>query len=51
MFERTTFVGLDVHKANIFVTMLRPGCEPLEWSLLNQLPRVWGRSGVLLRLS
>lgn len=36
MFERTTFVGLDVHKANTFVTMLRPGCEPLEWSLLNQ---------------
>ena len=36
MFERTTFVGLDLHKANIFVTTLRPGCARLEWSLLNQ---------------
>lgn len=36
MFERTTFVGLDVHKSTIAVTLLRPDREPLEWSLANQ---------------
>lgn len=37
MEERSTYIGFDVHKSTISVSMLRPGfAEPVEWSLRNE---------------
>jgi len=37
MNEPTTYVGMDVHKKDIFVALLAPGTEePIEWTLRNE---------------
>lgn len=36
MRNRTTFVGLDAHKATIQVTMLVPDQKPVEWQIQNE---------------
>ena len=37
MSEPSTHVGMDVHKKDIFVALLRPGSnEPIEWKLRNE---------------
>ena len=47
--NRTTYVGLDVHKKDIVVAMLPAGeTEPVEWKLVNE-PRAIRRLAKRLR--
>ena len=49
MIESTTYVGMDVHKKEIVVALLRPGVEePIEWKLPNE-PRAIRRLAKRLR--
>ena len=49
MMNRTTYVGLDVHKKDIVVAMLPAGeTEPVEWKLVNE-PRAIRRLAKRLR--
>ena len=49
MNEPTTYVGMDVHKKDIFVALLNPATEePIEWTLRNE-PRAIRRLARRLR--